>query len=96
MNKCAMSMNGSTWARHENAASVGVLTARSNEACTWDVLHLDCIRLKEDCQVNESNFAIVLDVLAREIDMLRYQLKTAGEENAKLRAMIGEGREKHE
>lgn len=35
--------------------------------------------------MNESNFAIVLDVLAREIDMLRYQLKAAGEENAKLR-----------
>ena len=60
--------------------------------------------------MNESNFAIVLDVLAREIDMLRYQLKAAGEENAKLRdrvevlrseyaklrAMIGEGRENHE
>ena len=46
--------------------------------------------------MNESNFAIVLDVLAREIDMLRYQLKVKEEENAKLRAMIGEGREKHE
>lgn len=34
--------------------------------------------------MNESNFAIVMDVLAREIDMLRYQLKAAGEENAKL------------
>lgn len=46
--------------------------------------------------MNESSFEIVLDVLAREIDMLRYQLKAAGEENAKLRAMI-EGRdEKHE
>ena len=57
---------------------------------------LYCIRLKEGCQVNESSFDIVIDVLAREIDMLRYQLKAAGEENAKLRAMIGEGREKHE
>ena len=38
--------------------------------------------------MNETNFEIVLDVLAREIDMLRYQLKAAGEENAKLRAMI--------
>ena len=38
--------------------------------------------------MNESNFEIVLDVMAREIDMLRYQLKAAGEENAKLRAMI--------
>lgn len=60
--------------------------------------------------MNESNFAIVLDVLAREIDMLRYQLKAAGEENAKLRdharmvdnenaklrGMIEEGRENHE
>ena len=60
--------------------------------------------------MNEVSFQIVLDVLAREIDMLRYQLKTAGEEqakirnhaimidneNKKLRAMIGEGREKHE
>ena len=46
--------------------------------------------------MNESNFAIVLDVMAREIDMLRYQLKVKEEENAKLRAMIGEEREKHE
>ena len=46
--------------------------------------------------MNESSFDIVLDVLAREIDMLRYQLKTAGEENAKLRAMIEERDEKHE
>lgn len=60
--------------------------------------------------MNETNFEIVLDVLAREIDMLRYQLKAAGEENeklrnhsrmvdnenAKLRVMIEEGREKHE
>ena len=74
--------------------------------------------------MNETNFEIVLDVLAREIDMLRYQLKAAGgentkllkqakaagdevermcdrmdvlmAENAKLHAMIGEGREKHE
>ena len=45
--------------------------------------------------MNETNFEIVIDVLAREIDMLRYQLKAAGDENAKLRAMIGEGREKH-
>ena len=74
--------------------------------------------------MNESSFEIVIDVLAREIDMLRYQLKALEEENAKLfkqakassdgaeslceqvehlenenaklRAMIGEGREKHE
>ena len=60
--------------------------------------------------MNESNFAIVLDVLAREIDMLRYQLKVKEEENAKLlkrammfenenanlRAMIESGCEKHE
>ena len=60
--------------------------------------------------MSESCFEIVLDVMAREIDMLRYQLKAAGEENAKLRnhvkaleegnakqhEMIGEGREKHE
>ena len=71
---------------------------------------LYCIRLKEGCQVNESSFDIVIDVLAREIDLLRYQVKTAGDEllkrssrvnelkdeNEKLRAMIGEGREKHE
>lgn len=74
--------------------------------------------------MSESCFEIVLDVMAREIDMLRYQLKVKEEENAKLfkqakassdgaeslceqveelkaenaklRAMIGEGREKHE
>lgn len=60
--------------------------------------------------MNESSFDIVIDVLAREIDLLRYQVKTAGDEllkrssrvnelkdeNEKLRAMIGEGREKHE
>ena len=60
--------------------------------------------------MNESNFAIVLDVMAREIDMLRYQVKTAGDElvkrshrvnelkdeNEKLRAMIEERDEKHE
>ena len=60
--------------------------------------------------MNESNFEIVIDVLAREIDMLRYQLKSAGEEiakqrnqarmfdneNKKLRAMIEERDEKHE
>ena len=74
--------------------------------------------------MNETNFEIVLDVLAREIDMLGYQVKALEEENAKLlkqakassdgaeslceqveylenenaklRAMIGEGREKHE
>lgn len=60
--------------------------------------------------MNEASFEIVLDVLAREIDMLRYQLKTAEEEkeklgkealklddeNAKLRAMIEAGCEKHE
>ena len=60
--------------------------------------------------MNEASFEIVLDVLAREIDMLRYHLKAAGEENAKLRdqmeelkaknaklrAMIEERDEKHE
>ena len=74
--------------------------------------------------MSESCFEIVLDVMAREIDMLRYQLKVKEDENAKLykqakaagdeverlcdqvkqleegnvklRAMIGEGREKHE
>ena len=60
--------------------------------------------------MNETSFEIVLDVLAREIDLLLYQVKIAGEENgnlservdelmsenAKLRAMIGDGREKHE
>ena len=45
--------------------------------------------------MSESCFEIVLDVMAREIDMLRYQLKAAGEENAKLRAMIEERDEKH-
>ena len=45
--------------------------------------------------MNETNFEIVLDVLVREINMLRYQLKAAGEENAKLRAMIEERDEKH-
>ena len=38
--------------------------------------------------MNESNFAIVLDVLAREIDMLRYQLKEKEKENAKLRNRV--------
>ena len=60
--------------------------------------------------MNEPSFEIVIDVLAREIDMLRYQLKSAGEEiakqrnqarmfdneNKKLRAMIEERDEKHE
>ena len=46
--------------------------------------------------MNESSFDIVLDVLAREIDMLRYQVKAAGEENAKLRAMIKERDKEHE
>ena len=60
--------------------------------------------------MNESSFDIVLDVLAREIDLLRYQVKTAEDElvkqnyrvnelkaeNAKLRAMIEERDEKHE
>ena len=60
--------------------------------------------------MNESRFEIVLDVMAQEIDMLRYRAKTAEDdnikllnrvgvlkdENEKLRAMIGEGREKHE
>ena len=40
--------------------------------------------------MNEASFEIVLDVLAREIDMLRYQLKAAGEENAKLRDQMEE------
>ena len=35
--------------------------------------------------MNETNFEIVLDVLAREIDMLRYQVKAAGEGQAKMR-----------
>lgn len=96
MHRCAGNRKCSTWAWHENAASVGALTAGVMKRSTWDVLHLDCIRLKEDCQVNESNLGIILDVLAREIDMLRFQLKSTEEENAKLRAMIGEGREKHE
>ena len=60
--------------------------------------------------MSETNFAIVLDIMAREIDMLRYQVKTAGDEllkrssrvnelkaeNEKLRAMIEERYEKHE
>ena len=46
--------------------------------------------------MSESCFEIVLDVMAREIDMLRYQLKAAGEENAKLRAMIKERDKEHE
>lgn len=46
--------------------------------------------------MSESYFEIVLDVLAREINMLRFQLKVKEDENAKLRAMIEEGREKHE
>ena len=46
--------------------------------------------------MNEASFEIVMDVLAREIDMLRYQLKAAGEENAKLRAMIEERDGQHE
>ena len=35
--------------------------------------------------MSESCFEIVLDVMAREIDMLRYQLKALEEENEKLR-----------
>ena len=46
--------------------------------------------------MSESCLEIVLDVMAREIDMLRFQLKAAVEENAKLRAMIEERDEKHE
>lgn len=46
--------------------------------------------------MNESNLGIILDVLAREIELLRFQVKAVREENEKLRAMIGEGREKHE
>lgn len=38
--------------------------------------------------MNESNFAIVLDVMAREIDMLRFQLKEKEKENAKLRNRV--------
>lgn len=34
--------------------------------------------------MSESCFEIVLDVMAREIDMLRYQVKALEEENAKL------------
>ena len=34
--------------------------------------------------------------VVREINMLRYQLKVVGDENAKLRAMIEERDEKHE
>ena len=34
--------------------------------------------------MSESCFEIVLDVLAREIDMLRFQFKVKEEENAKL------------
>lgn len=57
-----------------------------------------------------SCFEIVLDVMAQEVDMLRYREKTANdeniklrnrvkaleEENAKLRVMIDEERENHE
>ena len=60
--------------------------------------------------MSETNFEIVLDVLAREIDMLRYQAKAAREENrklrnrvkdleeenAKLRVMVEAGDETHE
>ena len=46
--------------------------------------------------MSESYFEIVLDVMAREIDMLRYQLKVKEDENANLRAMIEERDEKHE
>ena len=46
--------------------------------------------------MNESNFGIILDVLAQEIDLLRFQLKVTKEENAKLCAMIAERNEKHE
>ena len=34
--------------------------------------------------MNESSFEIVIDVLAREIDSLRYQLKLEGEHHEKL------------
>lgn len=96
MHRCGVNRKCSTLARHKNAASVGALTARRMKRCTWDVLQLYYTGFKGGCQVNESSFEIVLDVLAREIDMLRYQLKAAGEENAKLRAMIVERDEKHE
>ena len=46
--------------------------------------------------MNEASVSIVLDVLAREIDLLRYQLKAALEENAKLRETIESGCKKHE
>ena len=46
--------------------------------------------------MNESNLGIILDVLAREIELLRFQVKATEEENAKLRAMIAERNEKHE
>ena len=60
--------------------------------------------------MNEYSFETVIDVLAREIDMLRYRANTAEdeniklrqqvenykEENANLRAMIEERDEKHE
>ena len=46
--------------------------------------------------MNETNFEIVLDVLAREIELLRFQVKATEEENAKLRVMIKERDEKHE
>ena len=60
--------------------------------------------------MDETSFEIVLDVMAREIGMLRYHVNNMEEENAKLRnrvkaleegnakqhEMIGEGREKHE
>ena len=35
--------------------------------------------------MNEASFEIVLDVLAREIDLLRYEVKALEEENEKLR-----------
>ena len=60
--------------------------------------------------MEETSFEIVIDVMAREIGMLRYHVNNMEEENAKLRNRVkaleeenaklhdicGEGREKHE
>ena len=46
--------------------------------------------------MDETSFEIVIDVMAREIGMLRYHVNNMEEENAKLRAMIEERDEKHE
>ena len=39
--------------------------------------------------MNETNFEIVLDVLVREINMLRYRAKTAEDDNIKLLNRVG-------